>query len=142
MTNQEQTFKRMLKENALSMTTPRLLIFNLLNNQIPLTINEIIIKVGETIDRVSVYRTINAFENIGIVQRVNLGWKYKIELSDMFQDHHHHLICLKCSKITPIHDQALESYLLNVASLADFQTKNHQIEIQGYCKDCKSQATN
>ena len=141
MTNQEQTFRKILKENNLSMTAPRLLVFKLLKNQIPLTINELITKIGKSINRVSIYRIINTFERIGVVQRVNLGWKYKIELSDMFQDHHHHLICLKCSKITPIHDQALESYLLNVASLTGFQTQNHQVEIQGYCKNCRPLAT-
>lgn len=33
------------------------------------------------LDRASLYRIITVFERIGIVRRINIGWKYKIELS-------------------------------------------------------------
>jgi len=31
-----------------------------------------------------------------------IGWKYKLELSNAFQHHHHHLTCLQCGGVTPL----------------------------------------
>jgi Fur family ferric uptake transcriptional regulator len=137
MTNHSQTFKNILKSNQLSITEPRLLVFDLLINSSPLSINELIKTIDNKIDRVSVYRIINIFEKVGIIQRINIGWKYKIELTDKFQDHHHHLICLKCNKIIPIHKQSIELYINKLAAENHFSAKSHQIEIQGLCQDCR-----
>ena len=137
MNRSNQILKDILKSNRLSVTNQRLLIFNILSQNQPLSMNELIKKTNSEIDRVSVYRIIETFISVGIAQKVSLGWKYKIELSDTFQDHHHHLICLACNKTIAIHNQGLESYLNKIDNENNFETKNHQIEIQGYCPDCQ-----
>lgn len=90
------------------------------------------------LDRASLYRIITVFEELGIVQRINIGWKYKIELSDKFAEHHHHLTCLKCHKVIPINEHELESFISNLAGSHEFKPVEHQIELQGYCKDCQT----
>jgi Fur family ferric uptake transcriptional regulator len=126
-----------LKKNSLSLTKPRQLIFNALNTSKPLTISELVNKTSEQIDRASVYRTLAAFEEANITQRIYNGWKYKVELSDKFQDHHHHLTCQNCGIIIPIHDRELEKTITNLAAKKDFKINSHQLEIQGLCSDCK-----
>jgi Fur family ferric uptake transcriptional regulator len=126
-----------LKENGYSITKPRKLIFNILTGQKPLTINALMTMVDNKIDRVSVYRIIELFEKIGIVQRINIGWKYKIELADNFVKHHHHLVCLNCRKVIDIDEQNLENLVNQLANQHNFKIENHQIEIQGYCKKCR-----
>jgi len=91
------------------------------------------------IDRASVYRTVALFEKLGIVKRLQMGWKYKLELSDQFHHHHHHLTCLNCGKIVPLPaDPELETKLRAIAAHERFKIRDHQIEIQGLCENCRN----
>lgn len=127
-----------LKKSGYSMTKARRKIFDVLIDQEPLSTNELVSKVRSTVDRASVYRTIALFEELGIVNRLQMGWKYKIELSDTFNYHHHHISCTKCGKIMPIReDKLLETSVNSIAKEYGFKPTDHQIEIQGLCKDCR-----
>lgn len=125
-----------LKSHSYSITRQRRVLFNLLSGAEPQSMRELCAAALSEMDRASVYRTIEIFEKIGIVRRINIGWKYKLELSDAFAEHHHHLTCLKCKKIIPINESALESFIDNLVSRHNFHTTEHQIEIQGYCAVC------
>ncbi len=92
----------------------------------------------EDIDRASVYRAISLFEKLGIVERLQTGWKYKLELTDSFHDHHHHATCLQCgASIVLPEDAALEQQIVQIASIDGFRVMRHQLEIQGYCATCQ-----
>jgi len=125
-----------LSQHGYSKTKQRQIVFEQLLDQEPLTMHELIARVSGQVDRASVYRTIETFEKIGIVHRLNIGWKYKIELSDKFVEHHHHLTCLRCHKIIPINEKELEMFMDKIVNQHDFQATEHQIEIQGYCSTC------
>lgn len=96
-----------------------------------------LIEQCSAIDRASVYRIVALFERLDIVQRLQTGWKYKIELSDAFHDHHHHATCLRCGNtIALAEDHTLERLLHRVAELHRFRLHSHQLELQGYCQSC------
>lgn len=96
-------------------------------------------KACASIDRASVYRTITLFERLGIVKRLQMGWKYKLELSDAFQHHHHHLTCSRCGRIIPLpEDERLEKRLRQLVDTLGFDMRDHQLEIQGYCDSCRA----
>lgn len=137
MTDYGNTFSALLASNGYSNTKQRQILFKLLSGQEPMSMHDICVAARGSMDRASVYRTIAIFEQIGVVRRINIGWKYKIELSDTFAEHHHHLSCLRCKKIIPINEQALESFVDKVAAAHEFQPTEHQIEIQGYCSICR-----
>lgn len=103
----------------------------------PLTMAELLRK-ALPVNRASVYRTISLFEELGIVQRLQTGWKYRLELSDVFHDHHHHATCLVCgvSNIIPEND-SIEQFLKQAAQTLGFQLERHQLELQGYCTGCR-----
>jgi Fur family ferric uptake transcriptional regulator len=130
----------LLKTHGHSITKQRLAIFELLKNKDPLTMNELYGLAKGSLDRASLYRIIAIFEEIGVVTRVNIGWKYKIELSDSFAEHHHHLTCLDCHKIISISEIELETIISQLASTHSFKPIDHQIEMQGYCKDCQNRS--
>jgi Fur family ferric uptake transcriptional regulator len=98
---------------------------------------EIIRIANKEIDRASVYRSVDIFEESGIAQRIYSGWKYKIELSDIFQEHHHHFTCLNCGKVYPIHDESIERIINQLAEAEQFKITSHQLEIQGNCSQCR-----
>ena len=129
-------FEDTLREAGYSVTSARRRVFKAMQNQGPLTMHEVIER-SKGVDRASVYRTIDLFEEVGIVERLQSGWKYRLELSDPFHEHHHHATCLNCGRSFDIpEDTRLEVRLYEVADLIDFQLERHQLELQGYCKDC------
>jgi Fur family ferric uptake transcriptional regulator len=67
-----------------------------------------------------------------------MGWKYKIELTDRFAAHHHHLTCLGCGKTIPINERDLEHVVDELAAQHNFVPTAHQIELQGYCAACQA----
>jgi len=99
--------------------------------------HQLIMASDKLMDRVSVYRVIELFEKLGIAQRINIGWKYKIELSEVFLGHHHHMTCLTCGRVIAIKDHdTLERLITELSSTAGFTLTAHQLEMQGYCERC------
>lgn len=136
-TDDLDNFRRILTDNGYRITEAREATFKLLISPEPQSMREIIAKAGGKVDRVSIYRSIELFEKLGIVYRIYIGWKYKLELSDEFIAHHHHLSCLGCGKIIDIEDeQHIDEFIESVASKVGFKPRRHQFEVDGYCGDC------
>ena len=128
--------KSLLKANDLSVTKQRMGIFNILLGRGPIAMQELIRLVDKKYDRASIYRTISLFNTLGITQRLKIGWKYKIELTDKFSDHHHHMACLKCGKVIDINEQLFEKLIDQMTAEHHFHAVQHQVEVQGICSVC------
>lgn len=132
-----EQLKKTLRNNGYSLTNPRQIVFDALQGAEPQTMQQVVKSCPE-VDQSSVYRVIDLFIQLGIVQKLQMGWKYKLELSDEFHDHHHHLTCLRCGKIVPFEEgQEFEKYLQVIAKQHDFVAHEHQLEIQGLCSSCR-----
>ena len=136
MSSPREIFETLLREHKQSITKSRLAVFDALAGQEPLTMREIAVRVPN-IDRASVYRAVALFERLGIAQRLSTGWKYKIELSDKFAAHHHHLSCVRCGDTVAIHGRELETFIEQLADHHHFRPTAHQIEVQGLCAHCQ-----
>lgn len=133
-----ELLQKMLKDKGYSMTSARRKVFEILWNQEPQTMYELYKRSKGSVDRASIYRTINLFLELGMVQKIIIGWKYKLELTDIFTHHHHHICCLKCGKIMAIReDEHVEELIHNLAEKYGITAERHQLEIQGYCDDCR-----
>lgn len=127
-----------LRNGGYSVTMARQLVFDALEQQEPQTISEITTKLKDKIDRASIYRTVTLFEKLGVIQRLQFGWKYKLELSDKFSYHHHHISCTNCHQVFPLReDRTLEAAMQSLAQEYGFKPSSHQIEIQGLCNRCQ-----
>lgn len=134
----KELLHRKLKEHGYSTTATRLAVLKALEDTHPLSMNELVQKLEKSVNRASIYRTVDLYEKLGIVQRLNIGWKYKLELSNEFQDHHHHLICTACGHIKSFQEPANLNYMLEAIAQHDgFLLQNHQLELQGLCKNCQ-----
>lgn len=132
--------RALLHRHGHSLTAARSTVLTALAGQEPLTMRELIGRC-RSVDRASTYRTVALFEQLGVVQRVRLGWKYKIELSDAFQHHHHHLSCTACGAVRTITESAaLERHLHRLARAYGFAPADHQLEIRGRCASCQAAA--
>jgi Fe2+ or Zn2+ uptake regulation protein len=137
MASPKETFIELLRQGDSRVTKARLTVFEQLYSQEPLSMHELVQR-SQGIDRASVYRAVELFEQLGIVQRFHLGWKYKIELTDRFAAHHHHLTCLGCGKTIPINERDLEHVVDELVAHHNFTPTAHQIELQGYCAACQT----
>lgn len=128
-----------LRKYSYSLTKARRAVFLCLEQaSSPITMSELVNRLRSITDRASVYRTVALFEKIGIVQRVHIGWKYKLELSNAFQEHHHHMVCIQCGRISSFTEPAtLEQAMLQLAAQQHFTILSHQVELQGLCQACQ-----
>lgn len=134
----KRLLQKVLKDNGYSMTVARLFVCELLWGREPQSMHELTQRLSGKVDRASLYRTISLFEQLGLVHRVYIGWKYKVELSDIFTHHHHHLSCLRCGKVVALAEDApAEQLIRTLATRHGFTVQHHQLEIQGYCADCQ-----
>jgi Fur family ferric uptake transcriptional regulator len=134
---QYDTLKALLKQDGASLTKPRKIVFDLLSGQEAQTLQVLISRAKKSVDRATIYRTIELFEKLGIVNRLNVGWKYKVELSDVFNDHHHHMHCTSCGGVFVMPENPmLETMIDTVAKKSDFSPSSHQLEVYGLCPNC------
>lgn len=137
MTSAQTILTATLKKHGLSATKPRLLVFECLLNKEPVYMADVVARLKGKVDRASVYRTIDIYEKLGIVLRLHIGWKYKLELSDDYYEHHHHMSCLSCGALVSIEgDSHIEHDLQELAKKHNFTIARHQVEVQGYCSNC------
>ena len=127
----------LLKKNGSSLTKPRKVVFDLLLGSEPKSMQQLVKEAAGKLDRATVYRTVELFESLGIAHRLNIGWKYKIELSDVFHAHHHHFYCSNCGKTYDLDaNPMLETMIDSLAAKDGFAPRGHNLEIYGECKNC------
>ena len=87
-------------------------------------------------DLVTVYRTLEAFEGIGILQRIPLEDSgHLFELTEP-NDHHHHFVCRECHKTERL-DLCLADDLSKQARKLGYTQVTHLMEVYGLCADCR-----
>lgn len=136
MISDTSSFSKILKANNVSVTTARMAIFDtLLRANEPLKNGEIVRRTP-TVDRASVYRTLELFSELGITETIIRGWTPLTELAEPFKAHHHHIICEVCGCAEEIENDTLEDVLSLVASRHKFILKKHIVELTGICNKC------
>ena len=137
MIAKKDIFATMLRDNGYSLTKSRQAVFTVLSEGNPLTMSELV-KLCHSIDRASVYRSVELFEKIGVAHRLYTGWKYRIELSESFDHHHHHATCTNCGRNVVLEeDPAFETAIQRLASQYKFSVTSHQVELSGLCEMCR-----
>jgi Fur family ferric uptake transcriptional regulator len=131
-----QKLRSTLKTANYSATTSRLEVFTKLAAHGPLSVGELARTVGPGTDRATVYRTVELFEKLGIINRIWHGFKHQIELSEIFTPHHHHAVCQNCGQTLDITSPELESTLAKIAKEQGFLAISHSVELIGYCQRC------
>ena len=125
-------YLNILKHNGYKLTANRKFIHEvMLKNKRPLTLSEIQ-ELCNKIDFATIYRIVNLYCKLQIVNQVNLFDKqqyYEI----MKDDHHHHVVCQSCGKIDRV-DLCVSD---QVSKLTNYSITNHTMEFKGLCPECK-----
>ena len=95
---------------------------------------------GGRVGIASVYRALEGLDELGLVQRVDLGdGVARFEPAHVGGDHHHHLVCDDCGKVEPFEDPSLESAIERVADGRGYVVAAHDVVLRGACEDCRSE---
>ncbi len=104
----------------------------------PMSIEAIHGKLGrKSFDLVTLYRCLDAFEEIGVLQVVrDEQGKALYELIDAEHGHHHHVICRNCGKIDCLDACAIAPFEAAARQLG-YEELTHRLELYGVCEDCR-----
>ncbi|MGH2954765.1 MAG: Fur family transcriptional regulator [Solirubrobacterales bacterium] len=85
----------------------------------------------------SVYRALELLDSIGLVQRVEIGeggTRYEAVVPG--GEHHHHVVCDACGRITAFEDAGLERAIGRVESRLGHRVSAHEVVLRGQCSRC------
>ncbi len=132
------------------LTSPREIIINILRNTDKHLSAEdiyiIAVKTNPSIGLTTVYRTLDLFSQIGVVQKFDFGdgrARYELTNNPLKKDHHHHLVCVNCKSIVDYTDFVNEELeLMNKTEKAlsekyQFNIFHHTINFYGMCSKCR-----
>lgn len=106
-------------------------------------IYEIVHEQYPKIGLATIYRTMELFSSLNIVQKLDFG--DGCQRYELYSPHqHHHLLCISCGKIIEIKGSianALHTAMTAMTAMTDFSVLNYQLYIHGYCKNCQAKQT-
>lgn len=106
-----------------------------------LTANEIFDALrseNKAVGLASVYRALDVLLRLGLVYRLDLGGGKARYEAARATDHHHHIVCLDCGRVSAFDDNALERALDRVAERQDYVIDDHDVVLRGRCTDCRA----
>jgi Fur family transcriptional regulator, ferric uptake regulator len=92
---------------------------------------------GERLGLATVYRTLNALAEEGVVDTLS---HHPAELCYRWcgAQHHHHLVCSTCHRVVELGDCELDPWLDRLASQHGFVATGHRLEVAGVCAGCRA----
>ena len=89
-----------------------------------------------SVGRASVYRTLEQLEQLELVHRVDVGGEVVAFERNDPGGHHHHMVCVRCGRLVPFSDPALERAIEGIGARADFEITAHDVLLRGVCPRC------
>lgn len=86
-------------------------------------------------DLVTVYRNLETFEDLGVLQRVPLENGTQLFELTAPDEHYHHLICRRCHKTERL-DICMNHEVVQQAKAHGYSKLAHLMEVYGVCEDC------
>lgn len=131
-----RTTKEILRASGLEVTPAReLILYICMNSSTPIDVNFVSLKMGNKAHLATVYRTLEKFVGVGILDRIDFQeGKFRYEY---MHNHHHHVVCNDCGKVADIKDSGIEKIEQSVSLQTGFIVTKHSLELFGLCNKCQ-----
>ncbi len=137
-------FKSLFKEKNLRRSHPRLLVYAELSEaKTPLSPQELyqgLLRKEKKVGLTSIYRSLDLFESLGMVFKIDNGSSIRYKLCEL-EDHHHHIICKVCGNVVELNFCDISDWSKKVSESTGYQVIDHQLNFYGLCKACKTSKT-
>lgn len=140
---QEHTrdINELLDKEGVKRTKHRKAILEILEqSETPLTAEEIFLTLKENNSSIwlsTVYRTMEMLTEKEVVRKSTLMGEDKARYELKKDEHKHCFVCVTCHKMIPLQDCPLGDFENRLKDKMDFDVTGHNLEIYGYCHDCK-----
>jgi len=88
----------------------------------------------------TIYRNVNTLEELGVLTPIsgtgNDSTRY--ELVHAKQQHHHHVVCIKCGQAVCIDYCPINHEFIDMLHLKGYELIRHNVELLGLCSGCKT----
>ena len=84
----------------------------------------------------TIYRVLSEFEANNIIVKHKFNEDQSIYELVKPNEHHDHLICIKCNKVIEFLDCKIERIQEKIAKKNKFKIVNHHLNLYGICEDC------
>lgn len=88
-----------------------------------------------TMSLATVYKTLDFFKQLGLVQELNVG--ESSSRYDAVVRCHPHTVCRICGKVDDLHMDALTEVARKLVPDLDFDVECEQLILYGICKECQ-----
>jgi Fe2+ or Zn2+ uptake regulation protein len=87
------------------------------------------------VGRATVFRALELFEELGLVERLDLpNGDHAYVVCE--PAHHHHVICESCGRGTDVEDCGIEAVAREIETRTGYVVDSHRFELFGLCPDC------
>ncbi|WP_419785951.1 Fur family transcriptional regulator [Pseudodesulfovibrio sp.] len=137
----QHAFIGFLRQHHLSMTSQRkVIVETFLDAKGHLTADRLFEMVRDKapdIGQATVYRTLKLLVDSGLADSFDPGGGVALYEQSFGQEHHDHLICVRCGRKVEICSDAIEARQEAVAKAAGFTLTRHRMYLYGICPDCR-----
>jgi Fur family ferric uptake transcriptional regulator len=104
----------------------------------PLEVYDIARLKNSGLGLVTVYRTLEKLEELGLIQRVHQPQGCQAFIA-AFTGHQHMILCLKCGKVDFFAGDNLDGLFQSIGETTGFHIKDHWLQLFGTCLDCQKE---
>ena len=91
---------------------------------------------GDRVGTASVYRALDLLHSASWCSGSSWATAARYEALIPGGDHHHHVVCDRCGRITPFEDRALERAIDRLGARLHHRVSGHEIVLRGECPRC------
>ena len=135
---EQASIQQLLREKGYRATPGKIAILQVFKNAVhPLTTAELLAKLTDKKDETTLYRSLDAFVESGILRKVNFNDRSARYEWNIGTHHHHHIVCENCGKIEDIDigDADLDASVIKKSKQFK-EIKSHSVEFFGICAAC------
>ena len=93
---------------------------------------------GSKVGLATVYRTLDLFEEAGIIAKRKFnGDSAYYEINPKQHENHHHLICKGCGKVIEVEELLPQNIEERLREEEGFHVEDLCLQMYGYCEDCR-----
>ncbi len=103
----------------------------------PADIHEKVSQQYPGIGLVTIYRTLDILDKLGLICEVHSGGSCKSYLLRRPSQHHHHLVCSGCGTVADFTECDLSKLAERLSNETGFEIDGHILEFSGRCVNCQ-----
>ena len=140
MTENSQQWLDKLQDNGYRLTESRKTVVEIVASSnralSPLEVYDLARKQHSGLGLVTVYRTLEKLEELGLIQRVHQPQGCQAFIA-AFKGHEHLILCSRCGKVEFFAGDNLDTLIHQIGDQTGYAVQDHWLQLFGLCNECR-----